>query len=305
MTGWTTNDIPPQNGRFAVVTGANSGIGFEAAAALAAKGARVVVAARDEAKGRAAAARIGAGAEWRGLDLADLASVARFSDDLLRAGVAIDVLILNAGVMAVPARRTTADGFELQFGTNHLGHFALTARLWPLMASGSRVVPLSSIAARRGRLSFADPMAERGYDPWAAYCQSKLAMLMFGLELARRAADGPVASVPAHPGFARTSLIANGPGDGGFRGVAIALLGGVVSQSAAAGALPILRAAIDPSIRSGDYLGPQGVYELKGAPGPATVPAQARDAEAASRLWSLSERVTGVSFDVSGSRRPA
>ncbi len=307
MAGWTTNDMPSQAGRTAVVTGANSGIGFEAAMALAAAGARVVVAARDAAKGKAAAARIGGRAEWRSLDLADLGSVARFSDDLLGEGAPIDMLLLNAGVMAVPTRRTTADGFELQFGTNYLGHFALAARLWPLMAPGSRVVPLSSIAARRGRISFADPMAERGYDPWTAYCQSKLAMLMFGLELARRTARGTpretpadtVSGVGAHPGFARTSLLANGPGEGGIRGAAIALLGGLVSQSAAAGALPVLRAATDPAVRSGDYLGPVGSFEIKGAPGPATVPPRARDAEAASRLWSMSEALTGVPFALS------
>lgn len=296
MARWTTRDIPSQAGRLAVVTGANSGIGFETAKALAGAGARVILAARDPAKGRAAAARIGGAAEWGDLDLADLASIARFSEALRRDGTPIDRLILNAGVMAVPARRTTADGFELQFGTNYLGHFALTAQLWPLMGAGSRVVPLSSIAARRGRIAFADPMAERAYNPWAVYCQSKLAMLMFGLELARGTAGSEIASIPAHPGFARTSLIANGPGEGGLRGAAIKLLGGFVSQSAAAGALPVLRAATDPSIRSGAYLGPIGPFELKGPPGFAIIPKQAQDAEAVSRLWALSERLTGVSF---------
>ena len=303
MARWTIDDIPSQTGRLAVVTGANSGIGYETASVLAAKGAHVIVAARDETRGRAAASAIGEGAEWRRLDVADLSSVARFSDELLREGRAIDRLILNAGVMAVPIRRTTVDGFELQLGTNHLGHFALTARLWPLMAAGGRVVPLSSIAAKRGAIDFADPMATHGYVPWTVYCQSKLAMLLFGLELARRADGGRVASIPAHPGVARTNLIANGPGDGGWRGAAIKLFGGLVSQSAADGALPVLRAATDPSIRSGDYLGSVGPFELKGPPGPVPIPAPARDHEAAARLWSLSETLTGVLFDPAGGGR--
>jgi NAD(P)-dependent dehydrogenase (short-subunit alcohol dehydrogenase family) len=296
MKRWTIADMARQDGRLAVVTGANSGIGYETARALAQAGAQVIAAARDETKGRAAAQAIGHGAEWRPLDLACLASVRAFADTLLAEGRAIDRLILNAGVMALPERRTTADGFELQLGTNFLGHFALTQQLWPLLAPGARVVPLASIAARRGTIDFDDPMAKGRYDPWAVYSQSKLAMLIFGLELARRAMGTGVASIAAHPGFARTSLIANGPGEGGMRGWAIRCLGNLVSQSAAQGALPVLRAATDPDARSGDYLGSIGPFELKGPPGHAAIPSAARDADTGSRLWALAEEHVSLPF---------
>jgi len=294
MHHWTITDMPSPAGRLAVVTGANSGIGYETALALAGAGARVIVAARDEARGRAAAEAIGADAEWRPLDLARLASVAAFADRMLADGVAIDLLILNAGVMAPPERGVTADGFERQLGTNYLGHFALTQRLWPLMTAGGRVVPLSSIAAKRARLHFDDPMFERRYDAWAAYCQSKLAMLIFARELARR--QQRVASIAAHPGFARTSLVANGPGERNVRGAALRLLGNLVSQSAAAGALPVLRAAMDPGIGSGDYIGSVGPFELKGPAGPVPAPDAAHDAASAERLWALSEEWVGLRF---------
>ncbi len=294
MRHWTIADMPPQAGRLAIITGANSGIGFETARALAMAGARVIVAARSEAKGRDAAQTIGRGAEWRPLDLASLASVAMFANRLLAEGAAIAFLILNAGVMAPPKRRTTADGFELQLGTNYLGHFALSQRLWPLLAEGARVVPLSSIAAKRGRFHFDDPMAERRYIPWRAYCQSKLAMLVFGLELARR--QHRVASIPAHPGFARTRIIANGPGDKSPRGTSYRWFTRLYSQSAAEGALPVLRAATDPAIVSGTYLGSVGFLEMVGPPGPAPIPRMARDVAAAERLWTLSEEWTGLTF---------
>jgi NAD(P)-dependent dehydrogenase (short-subunit alcohol dehydrogenase family) len=296
MKRWTIAEMGRQDGRRVIVTGANSGIGYETALALAQAGATVIVAARDEAKGRAAASTIGHGAEWQALDLASLASVERFAGVQLEAGKPIDRLILNAGVMALPERRATADGFELQLGTNMVGHFALAARLWPLLAAGARVVPLASIAAWRGRIDFDDPMAERRYDPWAIYAQSKLAMLMFGLELARRAVGTGVASIPAHPGFARTNLLANGPGTGGIRGWTTRYLGNLVSQSAANGALPVLRAATDPDVHSGDYLGSVGPFELRGAPGRAAIPPAARDQEAAARLWALAEEWVGLSF---------
>jgi NAD(P)-dependent dehydrogenase (short-subunit alcohol dehydrogenase family) len=290
--GWTLADMPAQTGRLAVVTGANSGIGYETALALARAGARVIVAARSEDKGRAAAQAIGGLAEWRPLDLASLASVEAFAEQMR--GERIDKLILNAGVMAVPQRRTTADGFELQLGTNFVGHFALTARLWPQMADGGRVVPLASIAARRGRIDFDDPMAERRYSPWAVYSQSKLAMLVFGLELARRSRR--VASIPAHPGFARTSLLANGPGKDMLRDLSLRLFGDLVSQSAADGALPVLQAATDPTLASGAYVGSIGPFELRGPPGPAAIPRQATDPETGRRLWALAENWTGLPF---------
>lgn len=288
MTRWTTTDMPSQTGRLAVVTGANSGIGYEASLALARAGARVVVAARSEAKGRLAAQAVGSGAEWRALDLADLASVTAFAEGMIAAGTPIDMLILNAGVMAVPKRQTTKDGFELQIGTNFLGHFVLTAKLWPLLRDGARVVPLASIAAKRGRIRFDDPMFAQRYVPWAAYSQSKLAMLLFGLELAKR--QRRIVSIPAHPGFARTSLIANGMGRNALRDGAIALFGDLVSQTAADGALPVLRAATDPALRSGDYVGSTGPFQLRGPAGIVSLPRPARDPEAARRLWQWAEQ---------------
>jgi len=294
MTRWTLADMPPQTGRLALVTGANSGIGLETSRALADAGARVIVAARSEAKGRAAASAIGGKTEWRALDLADLASVRTLSDELIAEGVPIDMLILNAGVMALPRRATTTDGFEMQIGTNFLGHFALAARLWPLMAHGARIVPLSSIAARRGKIDLDDLMAEKSYNAWAAYSQTKLAMLVFAIELAKR--QQRVASIAAHPGFARTNLIANGMGSNALRDTVIGVFGDLLSQSAAAGALPVLRAATDPTMRSGGYVGSTGLFELKGPPGPAKIPRQACDPETGRKLWAAAERLTGLSL---------
>jgi NAD(P)-dependent dehydrogenase (short-subunit alcohol dehydrogenase family) len=294
MSNWTVKDMPPQTGRLAVVTGANSGIGYETALALANAGARVIVAARNEAKGREAVRAIGGLAEWRALDLASLTSVARFADGLLADGAPIDMLILNAGVMALPKRELTEDGFERQLGTNFLGHFALTARLWPLVKDGGRVVPLSSIAAKRGRLHLDDPMFEKRYVAWDVYSQSKLAMLMFGLELARR--QRRVASITAHPGFARTNLIANGMGRNWLRDTVIGVFGNLFSQSAADGALPVLRAATDPALSSGDYIGSVGLMELRGPPGSVPPPRQALDRADGEALWALAEHKTGVTF---------
>jgi NAD(P)-dependent dehydrogenase (short-subunit alcohol dehydrogenase family) len=294
MSNRTIKDMPPQTGRLAVVTGANSGIGYETALALANAGARVIVAARNEAKGREAARAIGGLAEWRALDLASLASVERFADSMLADGTPIDMLILNAGVMALPKRELTEDGFERQLGTNFLGHFALTARLWLLLADGARVVPLSSIAAKRGQLHLDDPMFETRYVAWDAYSQSKLAMLMFGLELARR--QQRVASVTAHPGFARTNLIANGMGRNWLRDTVIGVFGNLFSQSAADGALPVLRAATDPALVSGDYIGSVGFMELRGPPGSVPPPKQALDRADGEALWRLAEQTTGLTF---------
>ena len=294
MSRWTIADIPPQTGRLAIVTGANSGIGLETARALADAGARVIVAARNESRGRAAAAGIGGKAEWRALDLADLASVKAFADTVTQEATPIDMLILNAAVMALPKRAATIDGFEMQLGTNFLGHFALAARLWPAMAQDARIVPLASIAAIRGTIDFDDLMAERHYDAWAVYSQTKLAMLVFAIELAKR--QQRVASIAAHPGFARTSLIANGMGRNALRDTAIALFGDLLSQSAAAGALPVLRAATDPTMRSGSYIGSTRLFGLKGPPEIAKIPKQACDPETGRTLWAAAERWTGLSF---------
>jgi len=304
--GWSTQDIPDQSGRLAIVTGANSGIGLVAARELARAGASVMLACRDAAKGRLArdeiaAAVPGARVELAELDLADLASVWSFAS-AMRGGPAsggLDLLINNAGVMA-PPRRATADGFELQFGTNHLGHFALTAQLIDLLRGreDARVVTLSSTAHKIGRIRFDDLQSERGYWRWGAYGQSKLANLLFALELDRRlrAAGWDVISVAAHPGYSATNLqSAAAPAvDRYLMKVATAL----VAQSAEAGALPTLYAATYPGLQGGSFIGPDGIGEMRGSPRVVQPTSAARDPQAAARLWSISEDLTGVSFDL-------
>jgi NAD(P)-dependent dehydrogenase (short-subunit alcohol dehydrogenase family) len=306
MADWTTRDIPDQTGKLAVVTGATGGIGLETALGLAAARADVILAARNPDKGHEAEAWIRARApsakvRFEPVDLADLSSVKAFADRMVWEGRAIDVLVNNAGVMDLPTRKTTADGHEMQLGVNYLAHFALTAALLPLLQAGrARVVQLSSVAHRGGRIEIDDLNAERGYRPWAVYQQSKLAMLMFAIELQRRsdANRWGLTSVAAHPGVARTDLVANGAG--GERPVRTLLtraLIGVMAQSAAAGALPVLMAATLPAPRPGGYYGPQGLGETRGRPGPARIDPAAKDAEVAGRLWEASERLTGVLFD--------
>lgn len=303
MTNWTTDDIPPQTGRLAVITGATGGLGFETALALAGAGAQVVLTGRSAAKGNAALAAIraqhpAASITYEHLDLASLASVREFAGRFAREHAALDLLINNAGVMALPTRQTTVDGFEMQFGTNYLGHFALTAQLLPALRKGRgpRVVSLSSVAHKlRAAIHFDDLQWARRYDAWGAYAQSKLAMLMFALELQRRSdANGwGLLSNAAHPGFARTDLIANGPGEGGLMGTfSRVALQPLMSHSAAAGALPTLLAATAPEAMPGGYYGPNGLFELKGHPGVAAVAAHARDPAVAARLWDVSETLT-------------
>jgi NAD(P)-dependent dehydrogenase (short-subunit alcohol dehydrogenase family) len=296
--------MPSQRGVLAVITG-TGGLGFETALALALAGAEVVIAGRNPEKGALAAERVNGGAgraaaTFADLDLADLASIQGFAEALGRRVQAIDLLINNAGVMAPPQRRTTKDGFELQFGTNYLGHFALTGRLLHLLraAPAARVVTVSSVAHQAGRIRFDDLQGQTGYQPWAAYAQSKLADLMFARELQRRsAAQGwGLISLGAHPGFSRTELIANGPGAKGPMALASRTLGLMVSQSAADGALPILFAATAPEAAPGGYYGPRHAMEMKGPPGPARVSKAARDGGAAKQLWSVSEALTGVHF---------
>jgi NAD(P)-dependent dehydrogenase (short-subunit alcohol dehydrogenase family) len=289
VPGWTAQDIPDQAGRRVVVTGANSGIGFEAARELAAHGARVIVACRDLTKGAEAAARMTGDVELRRLDLADLASVREFA-----AGVdgPLDLLVNNAGVMA-PPRRTTADGFELQIGTNHLGHFALTGLLLGNLLAGDepRVVTVSSGAHRIGRIDFDDLQSERRYFRWGAYGQSKLANLLFAFELQRRAGLS-LLSVAAHPGYAATNL----------QGRSLAVFNLLVAQSAAMGALPTLYAAT-ADIPPAAYVGPGGPGELRGPPALVSASGAARDEAAAARLWEVSERLTGVAFDFTARAR--
>lgn len=302
---WTTNDIPDLSGRLAIITGATGGLGLETALVLAGKGAEVVLAARNPAKGAEAERLIrshhpDAAVRFELLDLASLASVRAFAERHLATGRPIDILIDNAGVMALPTRQTTVDGFEMQFGTNYLSHFALVGRLLPLLIGAkARVVQLSSVAHRSGHIRLDDLNYQSHYSPWPVYQQSKLAMLMFALELQRRSdANGwGLTSVAAHPGFARTDLIANGhAGKPGLFARGARLLEAVLSHSAADGALPILMAATLPDPTPGGYYGPTGFQEMKGPPGVAVIKRQAKDADVARALWAESERLTGVTY---------
>jgi len=306
--GWTTVDIPSQSGRLVVVTGATGGLGYETARALAAAGAEVVLAGRNDSKGANALARLRAAhpeatARFGRLDLASLASVAAFAETLLAAGRGIDLLVNNAGVMALPERQVTADGFEMQFATNYLGHFALTARLLPLLrrVPGARLVNVSSLAAGLDSIDFADLESQQSYAPFRTYGTTKLAMLMFALEFQRRsaAAGWGVEGIAAHPGWARTDIIGNGPASCGLRATLWRITKAFLlplSPPAGPAALPILFAATSPTARGGGYYGPTGRYELKGPPGMAKVPARALDGSAAGRLWETSERLAGVRF---------
>jgi len=303
MAGSTQVEISSQLGRTAAITGATGGLGYETALALAKAGSEVILTGRDDRKGRSAIEKIsrevaGAKVGYEHLDLASLASVADFAQRM-HARHSLDLLISNAGVMALPRRQTTADGFEMQFGTNYLGHFALTARLMPLLrrASGPRVVSVSSLAHRTGFIDFDDLQGVRVYSPWKAYGQSKLAMLMFALELQRRsdAAGWNLTSNAAHPGFARTGLFASGPG--GLLSLANDFEAPFFGHSAAGGARPILFAATNPRAKPGAYYGPGGIGELRGAPAPALIMPRARDAAAATRLWDVSEKLASTSFE--------
>jgi NAD(P)-dependent dehydrogenase (short-subunit alcohol dehydrogenase family) len=291
----------------AIVTGATGGLGYETALALARAGAEVIVAARNEEKGKAATTRIraadpGANVVFEKLDLASLASVQAFAERITAQRPAVDLLINNAAVMALPTRQTTADGFEMQFGTNYLGHFALTLRLLPVLRRGRqpRVVSLSSLAHRSGVIDFDDLQAVRKYIPWRQYRESKLAMLMFAFELQQRSEEGNwgVISNAAHPGLARTDIITSGPGTGGSLLWRIPkLLFDLFAQSAANGALPTLYAAAASDARGGAYYGPNGMGERKGLPALSWVAPQAMDTAAAARLWDVSEKLTGVTVD--------
>ncbi|MFJ2213920.1 oxidoreductase [Streptomyces sp. NPDC101062] len=307
MRAWSTDDIPDLTGTSAVVTGANSGIGAAVSLALARAGALTVLACRSPERGARAVAAVRAavpGAELRlvRLDLADLASVREAAETLARTvDGQLDLLVNNAGVMALPLRHT-ADGFEMQFGTNHLGHFALTGLLLPVLgASGpSRVVSVSSLAHRIGGIDFGNLAGERGYRKWPAYGQAKLANLLFTAELERRArrAGRDLHALAAHPGLSATELGQAGPVMAGKPLAAKAeRLTRLFTQPASAGALPVLRAATDPAARGGEYYGPRGPLEVRGAPGIARSSSRARDEATAGRLWEVSARLTGVTPD--------
>lgn len=309
--------VPDLAGKLVVITGSNSGLGFGLARRLSAAGADVVMAIRNRAKGEAAIDQIRATVPdakltIKPLDLSSLASVTTLGEQLNSEGRPIDILINNAGVMTPPQRDTTDDGFELQFGSNHLGHFALTAHLLPLLraAEHPRVVSLSSLAARQGRIHFDDPQFEKSYTPMQAYGQSKLAVLMFARELDRRSRDAGwgIISNAAHPGLTKTNLQISGPSHGRTKPSLMERLYKIswrltpfLWQEIDEGILPALYAAATPQAEGGAFYGPHGIYEAAGGGvTKAKVPAPARNDADCRRLWELSERLTGVSYPNSG-----
>ncbi len=304
MSKWTASDIPDQAGRTIIITGASSGIGFEAAKVLASKGAEVILAVRDLRKGEARAAEIRAGdpaakLTVSPLDVASLASVRDFADRMADTLPKLDVLLNNAGLGLQSQRAVTVDGFERQFGTNHLGHFALTGLLIPtlLRSPAPRVVSIASIAHRRGAIDFDDLQGERRYVGRKAYGQSKLSNLIFALELDRRAraVASRLSAIAAHPGVATTGFIA-ATGMPKFAASAAQFAISVLGQDAAQGALPGLYAATMPDAHSGQYWGPDGFQEIRGAPRLAKLAPQAQERATWSRLWDVSETLTGVHY---------
>jgi NAD(P)-dependent dehydrogenase (short-subunit alcohol dehydrogenase family) len=293
---WTTADIPDQTDRVAIITGANTGVGFETATALASRGAQVVLAVRNLDKGKAAAARIGttfpgAAVIVQQLDLSSLDSIRSAAADLRANFGHIDLLINNAGVMGTP-KSATRDGFELQFGTNYLGHFALTGLLLDhvLAAPNSRIVTVSSAAHRlKVRIEFDNLQGERSYNSLGAYALSKLADLLFAYELQRRLADSTTISVAAHPGGSKTELAGNSSAP-------VRAFNALLLQSAAMGALPTLRAATDPRVLGGQYFGPSGFLEARGHPKLVRSSAQSQDRDIQRRLWTMAEELTGVAY---------
>ena len=304
MPGWTIADIPDQTGKVVVVTGASSGIGEVAATVLAGRGAQVVLGVRDGSRGEATLARIRAAhpraqASVSLVDMADLGSVRAFAERVAGTVAQVDVLLNNAGLGLQRTRGVTVDGFERMFGTNHLGHFALTGRLMPalLRAGAPRMVAIASIAHRRGRIDFDDLQSVRGYNGSRTYAQSKLANLMFALELDRRARDvqSRLISVAAHPGLATTGFVRATE----MPGIVASIAQGAISvfgQDAAQGALPGLYAATMPDVRGGQYWGPDGFMEVRGSPRLAVISPQGMDRAVWARLWGVSEELTGVVF---------
>jgi NAD(P)-dependent dehydrogenase (short-subunit alcohol dehydrogenase family) len=310
-TKWIAQQIPSQTGKTALITGANSGIGYQAAVELARHGAHVLLGVRSFAKGQAALDRLlreapEASAEVAELDMASLGSIHAFSQKFAASRRVLDLLINNAGVMALPTRELTPDGFERQFGTNHLGHFALTGLLLPQFrgAADPRVVTVASLAHRNGRIEFDNLQSERSYVPWDAYNSSKLANILFASELDRRAraAGSRLASIPVHPGISKTSIVDNGPGMGSkdLKVRVLKVVAPFIMQDDAMGALPTLYAATAPEAKGGEYIGPDGFMEFKGYPKVVQARPQALDESVAKRLWQVSEELTGVKYPLAG-----
>lgn len=313
MSKWTASEIPDQSGRSAVVTGANSGLGLITARELGRAGAHVVLACRDETRGEEAAGAIreqapDAEIEVMALDLADLAAVRSFAEEVGARPGGLDLLVNNAGVMALP-RRETADGFEMQIGTNHLGHFALTGLLLPALRQGfdPRVVTVSSGAHHFGKIDFDDLQGEGSYKRWRAYGQSKLANLLFAYELQRRAqaAGLPLRSMAAHPGYAATNLQSAAPRMDGsaLKERVMGVANSLFAQDEEMGALPSLYAATVPDLAGGSYVGPDGRLEQSGHPKVVDSNARSKDEQVAGRLWEVSEGLTGVTFDLTDGPR--
>ena len=312
---WTTDAIPDLTGKIAIVTGANSGLGYETALALAQKGAQVIVASRDANKGQEAVSKIQSerpkgSVSFMQLDLANLASVRSFAEQFAKQHNQLDLLVNNAGVMAIPYR-TTADGFEMQFGTNHLGHFALTGLLLPIIlrTPKARVVTVSSILHKSGHINFDDLQAKNNYNQDTAYSQSKLANLLFTYELQRKfkAHGSDVIAVAAHPGYSATNLQGVGPKMTGsvLKQRMMVVMNAVLAQSAAMGALPTLLAATSPTIHGGEYIGPKGFQEMRGYPVAVKSNTESYSEPTAQRLWKVSEDLTGVQYEAQFHQQPA
>ena len=302
---WTAAEMPAQAGKTVLVTGANSGIGYQTALELARHGAHVLLGCRSESKGNAALERMRrelpeARVELALLDMASLESIRNFASAFNASAAVLDILINNAGVMALPTRELTSDGFERQMATNHLGHFALTGLLLPALrrSAAPRVVTVASLAHRNGKIDLANLQSEKHYKPWDAYNTSKLANILFARELDRRAGSAgiPLLSVAVHPGISRTSIFENGPGIGTFKAKVVNLLAPLMLQDDAMGALPTEYAATMPDVQGGEYIGPDGPGEFKGHPKVVKPRTHALDERMAAELWTASEVLTGVTY---------
>lgn len=305
MERWTAAQMPSLEGKTILVTGANSGIGYQAALEFARHGAHVLLGCRSAEKGEGAMQRLrseapGAVTAVANLDMASLQSVRLFAERFLAEDRTLDVLVNNAGVMALPSRELTENGFERQFGTNHLGHFALTGLLLPALqkAKAPRVVTVASLAHRNGKMEWDDLQGERSYVPWTAYNQSKLANILFARELQRRAdaAHWPLLSIAVHPGVARTQIFQNGPGTASLKAKVLQLFAPLLTQDDAMGALPTEYAATSSAVQRGQYIGPDGMGELKGYPKAVQPRPQALNNDDAAKLWMVSEELTGVQY---------